>query len=531
MKWKRWIVLTHRYLGLVLCILFGIWFSSGIVMMYSGYPSLRPEQRLAGLPELDLSRCCITPKEALLPSGLSAVPGEIRLSMVLDRPVYRFQDPSGKWIGLLADTGDPLLDLGREASARVASRFVGEPEGSVRYRKTLTEPDQWTLSGRVRAQMPLHRFDLSDPQATRVYVSPASGEVVQVATRKQRFLAWIGAIPHWIYPTELRKHTDLWRQLVLWLSGMGSLLCLSGIAVGLWQYRFRMRALSRTRSLLSPSPYRERWLRWHHYLGLVFGLFAFTWVFSGMLSLDPLRWSPGGSPTREDVLAFSGGPLELRKFTLSPDKAWGLLKRELAVKEMRLAQLDGKPYYIAFETPEKSKLIAADGSDLHPRTGFGAKDLVRAARALKPGARMAEIMQLEEYDSYYYAKERDKPLPVLRVKLDDPERTWYYLDPRTGSIALKSESLSRTERWLYNGLHSLDFPFLLRRRPLWDAVVIALSLGGLILSITGVVVSWRWLSRQGSRRGAQGWPRTAASREMRATTPEPAGRTRRPRAR
>ncbi len=513
MKWKRWILLMHRYLGLALCVLFGVWFSSGIVMMYSGYPSLGPEQRLSGFPELDLSRCCVTPRDALLRSGLSAAPREVRLGMILDRPVYRFQDLSGKWIALFADTGDPLGKLGRGASATVASRFWGEPEGSPRYRSTLTEPDQWTLSGGVRAQMPLYRFDLSDPQATRVYVSPASGEVVQVATRKQRLLAWIGAIPHWIYPTELRKHADLWRQVVLWLSGLGSLMCLSGIAVGLWQYRLRMRAPSRTRPRSSRTPYRERWLRWHHYLGLVFGLVAFTWVFSGMLSLDPLRWSPGGSPTREDVLALGGGPLDLGKFTLLPDQAWELLERELAVKEIRLAQLDGKPYYIAFETPEKSRLIAADGSDLHPRTRLGDENLVGAARALKPGAHIAEIVQLEEYDSYYYARERVKPLPVLRVKFDDPERTWYYLDARTGSILLKSQTLSRTERWLYNGLHSFDFPFLLQRRPLWDVVVIALSLGGLGLSITGVVVSWRWLSRRGSRRGTQACPRSAAARK------------------
>ena len=28
-------------------------------------------------------------------------------------------------------------------------------------------------------------------------------------------------------------------------------------------------------------------------------------------------------------------------------------------------------------------------------------------------------------------------------------------------------------RWLYHGLHSLDFPFLYARRPLWDVVMIA----------------------------------------------------------
>jgi hypothetical protein len=50
-------------------------------------------------------------------------------------------------------------------------------------------------------------------------------------------------------------------------------------------------------------------------------------------------------------------------------------------------------------------------------------------------------------------------------------------------------------RWLYHGLHSLDFPFLYNRRPLWDIVVMVLSLGGLALSTTTMVPAWRRLRR------------------------------------
>ena len=47
---------------------------------------------------------------------------------------------------------------------------------------------------------------------------------------------------------------------------------------------------------------------------------------------------------------------------------------------------------------------------------------------------------------------------------------------------------SRLERWLYNGLHSLDFAFWYHQRPLWDIGVILLLLGGLGLSVFGLVV-------------------------------------------
>jgi hypothetical protein len=62
-------------------------------------------------------------------------------------------------------------------------------------------------------------------------------------------------------------------------------------------------------------------------------------------------------------------------------------------------------------------------------------------------------------------------------------------------ILRKEERLTRLNRWLYHGLHSLDFPFLYYRRPLWDIVVITLSIGGVLLTIASVAPAWRRLRR------------------------------------
>jgi hypothetical protein len=74
-----------------------------------------------------------------------------------------------------------------------------------------------------------------------------------------------------------------------------------------------------------------------------------------------------------------------------------------------------------------------------------------------------------------------------------------YVDPVRGSIARKEERLTRVNRWLYHGLHSLDFPFLYYHRPLWDLVVLALSVGGLTLSITTIVPAFRRFRRHTRR--------------------------------
>ena len=109
------------------------------------------------------------------------------------------------------------------------------------------------------------------------------------------------------------------------------------------------------------------------------------------------------------------------------------------------------------------------------------------------------VYWMTEYDAYYYSRSRQLNLPVLRVRFSDPQRTWLYLDPKRGAIVLKEERLSRLNRWLYHGLHSLDFPFLYYRRPLWDLVVIVLSVGGIGLSVTTMWAAFRRLRRAARR--------------------------------
>ena len=74
--------------------------------------------------------------------------------------------------------------------------------------------------------------------------------------------------------------------------------------------------------------------------------------------------------------------------------------------------------------------------------------------------------------------------------------TRYYIDPKTATIASQYSSRSWVNRWLYHGLHSLDFPWLYKYRPLWDIVVISLMLGGTALCGTSLVLTWRVLARK-----------------------------------
>ena len=125
-----------------------------------------------------------------------------------------------------------------------------------------------------------------------------------------------------------------------------------------------------------------------------------------------------------------------------------------------------------------------------------------------PAVPIVDAQLLEDYDSYYYSRGRQTPLPILRVKFDDPDRTWVYVDPEMSQVVARIHRLDRVERWLYNGLHSLDFSFWYQRRPLWDIVMLTLLAGGLASSMIGLVLgirrTWRAARRHAKSPAAAG---------------------------
>ena len=111
--WRLLLVFTHRWLGIVGGVLSLTWFVSGIVLMYSGMPSLSESERLR---PLDLARIAVTPKEAV--DAVGASPRQVVISMVGERPAYRFSH-LGRWTTVYADTGQRLLGLNRDQAVEI----------------------------------------------------------------------------------------------------------------------------------------------------------------------------------------------------------------------------------------------------------------------------------------------------------------------------------------------------------------------------------------------------------------------------
>jgi hypothetical protein len=109
---------------------------------------------------------------------------------------------------------------------------------------------------------------------------------------------------------------------------------------------------------------------------------------------------------------------------------------------------------------------------------------------------LASVRLLHDYDAYYLDRHHPRPLPVVLVSLNDALHTRYYIDPKTARVVGSYSSRAWMERWLYYGLHSFNFPWLYKYRPLWDIVVISFMLGGTALSVTSLILAWRLLRRK-----------------------------------
>ena len=506
---RKWLILTHRYVGIALSLIFVSWFASGIAMLYGrGMPRLTSDLRLERLAPVDTSAVRLSAYEALERAELDGA-NRVTLLTVMGRPAYRLGG-GGESTTVFADTGELLADIDAAQAQSIAAAFVRLPADRLHHVARLTEPDQWSLTLR---QGPMHKFTVDDEAGTEVYVSERNADVTVLTTRGSRALAWVGAIPHFLYFAPLRLNQPLWRAVVLWTSGIGILLALLGIVLGIIQLKItRPFRFSRIGSYL---PY-SGWMRWHYVTGLVFGVFTLTFVFSGWLSMEPWGWATSagrfGGGLRE---AFTSSAGDLAAFPALTADSWQTISAGRPIKEVEYVRIQDEPFFLLRRDPDAGAGTEIRGHEpyfavrsrdaaqtvvnartLQPHDRDFASDtlLARVKRAV-PDTAISSAEMLTTYDSYYYSRDGLAPLPVLRVKLDDPDRTWLYIDPRMSQLVGRVHRLDRAERWLYNGLHSLDFSFWYYRRPLWDVGMILLSLGGLTTSAIGLCLGFKRVIR------------------------------------
>jgi len=476
-KGRRWLYVIHRWVGIATCLLFAMWFVSGVVMMYVAFPQLTDRERLAALPQIAWNQVRVAPDRAMAIAGVAHYPRDLRLVMLDDKPIYRLSDWDGTRKTISAVDGHLIDGITPEQSLAIASHHP-----SARHPQlisTITR-NQWSVTAHYDSLRPLFLVSLGDEDGTELYVSARTGELALDTTRRERIWNWLGSIPHWIYPTVLRQDGAAWRQVVLWVSGVCLVVAVSGFWIGILRLRFRQRY-----GRGAVTPYRG-WMAWHHIAGLIGGIFVLTWMFSGWLSLNPGEYFAARNPTRDMAVRYAGHDMPQIAATRPSMPAPGAV-------EARFVWLGGRPLMVL--TDRDGREITADPAS-GVATTLSDDEIFAAAGHLLPNAAITTHLRLSQFDAYWYPHHSERLLPVLRVAFDDAAESWYYIDPRTGDVLGRTDHSRRTYRWLFNALHSLDFPLLLRHRPAWDIVAILLSLIGMIVSTSGIVIGWRRLRRR-----------------------------------
>ena len=499
-RFKRAMYWIHRWTGVGACVLMALWFVSGVVMLFVGYPKLTPWERLERLPALSAQHCCAA-FDVLASEGITVSSArEFKLTTIGGAPAYRVLFRDGSYGVFDAVTGARRPAVDERAAILAAGNFVAgaampglTPARVPAHYLGMVKEDTWTHSGALNAHRPLHQVQLDDADNTRVYVSSTTGEVVLDAPLYQRAWNYVGAWLHWLYLFRDRPVDPVWSWLVIVLSGVGVVSATTGTVVGIWRWRFSGRYKSGSR-----SPYRDGFMYWHHIIGLAFAALVWTWIFSGLMSMNPgAVFTPSGP--RPDMAAYREAAPDhhhLAPAVVLPE----LYGAGFTPVELEWKTLAGTPFVLARNAANQTRLVLGEAGALEVLQRWP-DSVLRLAMVSLLHAPIATFEQIDRYDAYYYARQpeammgaSERRLPALKAQFEDPGATTLYVDVYTGDVALSLARSQRVGRWLFSFLHSWDLPSMLDSK--WrDALLILFSVGGLAVCVTGIKIGWSRIRR------------------------------------
>jgi hypothetical protein len=474
----RALILLHRWLGVSFCLLFAMWFLTGIVMHFVPFPSLTETERFHGLVPIEMSQLLHGPAEAVQRSAIRGAT-RVRLLQRRDGPVYLVTSASGMravHAGDLSDaavTSAPLALSIAQAAAR--ARGFDPLQATV---AAVDDYDQWSVPNGFDRHRPLYRIALHDEYSTELYVSSVTGEIVLDTTSLERTWNYAGSVTHWIYPTVLRKSHATWDVTVWWLSLIALVAAITGSVLGI------LRLQATRRRIVSPF---GGWHWWHHVLGLASMTFVLTWIFSGWLSMDHGRLFSTGKLTTAEAAAVAGAP------------GWEALSARDAqpvsaqAREVEWFVFDQKFYRRERTGLDAQALFSSApgmGASEPPHAFLNPQEVAAFVNRLAPGCNGPVPVAPDDN----YAMTASLPsAPVYRSICGD---VWFHVDGASGALLERLDPSRRAYRWVYSALHTMDVPALAARPTLRSVLIVILCGCGLIFSLTGVVIGWRRLRRR-----------------------------------
>lgn len=479
-RFNKFIIQIHNISGSFLSLMFVVWFLSGIVLIFDGFPHASLEERFMHLSEL-------TPQVVDHLQGPSFdFKGGVTLEISGEQPVYRVSKGRKAQEIFDAQTLRPVLAFTEDYAIKLSESFNGY---HVKQLEKKNDLDQWVPWTYYKPLLPFYKCYMDDPAHTVIYVSEKTGEIVQETDRLARWSARFGAIPHWIYFKELRLMQGVWQIVVIILSTLGIIISVSGIYAGIVRFRKRKKK--------ALTPYKKFWYKWHHLAGFFFGLFVFTFVLSGLISVTNVPdWMVGISASEKKTIKWNQGLNLAGHQNKTPKQIYSALIKKEGIRKIEWVTVFGHPqfhiYYNDYQVPE---VYSLNNEKIEPLNPFSLEDIKSQAQIIMSSTPF-EIKNQSGYDNYYSASAmRYLPLSAYKIEIDDEAKTCLYINPQTGDEVLRTTKNTRLRVWLYRFLHALDIQFFKNVEGVRKIILLLLSIGGFVVSISGLVLSVKWFKR------------------------------------
>ncbi|KGN75661.1 hypothetical protein HQ47_01630 [Porphyromonas macacae] len=473
----------HRVIGVITGILLTIWFISGLVLIYKPFPAATEKEQIAHSAMLDPSD--LQPMDSVwqISTGLS---GKVQAAWMVNefgRNTWHIKSEDREIKRISSG------DISTEAVTAEDCDFVARQwcDAPVVRIDTLQRRDQWTMYTRYLNNLPMLLYRFGDKSKTWVYVDSKTAQVVQQSTRAERLWSWFGSIPHKFYFRPLREHTQTWISVLSICAALAALDILLGFVLGV-----RLLVIRRRRTGRWGSPYRRKSYYWHHVLGLIFGIFLFTWAFSGAVALQKIPdWVVGG----KNSMRISADKIYGRSFHLADYK---LDYRDLFIHYNNIKRIDWlhvaeTPFY-KITTADSTYFVDASAVEKPKPLNISKQQWTKVVKRIHGTDVPISVKLLEDYDRYYLSAFGALPLPVYRFEVEDGNGSLYYFNPANGDYRYLDQK-RKVKRWIFSELHFLQYKLLIKYPAVWTIVIWFLVLGCIVTSLTGVWLSFVYLKR------------------------------------
>lgn len=427
----RLIYRFHKWLGIPLAFLFTMWYVSGIVMLYHPFPRLTPTGMPVGVDKVrQLSKLWVE-----MPDSFS----NCRISFSGYHAMIKVD---GEVIGKYTPTLTAIKDIMTTFETKIAKI------------DTLEDIDKWIPFNQLMSHLPIYRVIGEDKSYT--YVSSKTGELLQRATLSERSWAWIGALPHYVYITPLRRNSNTWRTTLIWISGICTISVIMGLLIS-------ARFLLRRHKLHIFS--NKLWQR-HYFWGLFFGISMFAFIFSGMMSLAKI-------------------PDWIMKSKPLPDSKTFIAKNDVNISELphrfgEITILSNPLPLVKVATGKDCKILPINSTttlDFSPEN-IG-KQIAKAT-----GESIIRIKPIKS--SIFYPS---NGIPGYYAETENFTVYWnnegFY---RIMDLKAKAQAIC------YSFLHTMNIPIINKVKWIHDLFMLILLFGGLIIVGTGTLLSIKSVS-------------------------------------